>query len=122
MGRNYSGTLVSDQPWYREGMVNPRMFWVPQISPSGLMFYTGDRFPGWKGSVFVGALSGQQLQRIAFDQPGQAERRESLLTEMHLRFRDVEQGPADGLIYVTTEVRYGSGQPDGTILRLEPAQ
>jgi glucose/arabinose dehydrogenase len=71
--------------------------------------------------VFVGALSGQQLQRIAFNQPGQAERRESLLTEMHLRFRDVEQGP-DGLIYVTTEVRYGSGTPDGTILRLEPAQ
>jgi glucose/arabinose dehydrogenase len=121
MGRNYSGTLVSNQPWYREGMVNPRMFWVPQISPSGLMFYTADRFPGWKGSAFVGALSGQQLQRIAFNQPGQAERREPLLTELHVRFRDVEQGPADGLIHVTTEVRYGSGMPDGTILRLEPA-
>jgi glucose/arabinose dehydrogenase len=119
MGRNYSGTLVSDQPYWRPGMENPRVFWVPQISPSGLLFYTGDQFPAWKGSLFLGALSGLQVQRIAFNQPGQAERRESLLTEMHVRFRDVEQGP-DGYLYFTTEVRYGSGKPDGTIIRLEP--
>jgi len=49
MGRNYTGSLVSDQPWFREGMDNPRMFWVPSISPSSLLFYTGDRFKGWKG-------------------------------------------------------------------------
>jgi glucose/arabinose dehydrogenase len=121
MGRNYSGTLVSEQPWYREGMINPRIFWVPQISPSGLLFYTGDRFPTWKGSLFVGALSGQMLQRIALNQPVQAERRENLLTEMGLRFRDVEQGP-DGNLYVSSEVRYGSGYPDGAILRIEPAE
>ena len=54
MGRNYTGTLVSDKPWFREGMDNPRMFWVPSISPSSLMFYNGDRFKGWKGSMFVG--------------------------------------------------------------------
>jgi glucose/arabinose dehydrogenase len=119
MGRNYSGTLVSDQPFARAGMENPRVFWVPQISPSGLLFYTGDTFPAWKGSLFVGALSGLQVQRIAFNQPGQAERREPLLTEMRSRFRDVEQGP-DGFIYLTTEQRYGSGKPDGTIIRLEP--
>ncbi len=53
--------------------------------------------------------------------PGQAERREPLLTEMHSRFRDVEQGP-DGFLYFATELRYGSGKPDGTIIRLEPAQ
>jgi glucose/arabinose dehydrogenase len=100
-------------------MENPRVFWVPQISPSGLLFYTGDTFPAWKGSLFVGALSGLQVQRIAFNQPGQAERREPLLTEMRSRFRDVEQGP-DGFIYLTTEQRYGSGKPDGTIIRLEP--
>jgi glucose/arabinose dehydrogenase len=121
MGRNYSGTLVSDQPYYRPGMENPRMFWVPQISPSGLMFYTGERFPDWKGSIFVGSLSGQQVQRILLDQPGQAERREPILTELGVRFRDVEQGP-DGAIYFTTEVRYGSGTPDGTIIRIEPAE
>ena len=45
MGRNYTGTLVSDQPWSRPGMDNPRMFWVPSISPSSIMFYTGDKFP-----------------------------------------------------------------------------
>jgi glucose/arabinose dehydrogenase len=121
LGRNYSGTLVSDQPWYRPGMENPRMFWVPQISPSGLTFYTGDRFPQWKGSAFIGSLNGQQVQRLAFNLPGQAERREPLLRELGVRFRDIEQGP-DGLLYVATEVRYGSGSPDGTILRIEPAE
>lgn len=121
MGRNYSGTLVSDQPWFRPGMQMPRMFWVPAISPSGMTFYTGDAFPGWKGNLFTGALSGQQVQRIALGQPGQAERRESLLTELGVRFRDVEQGP-DGFLYVSTEVRYGSGSPDGTVLRIEPAE
>lgn len=120
MGRNYSGTLVSDQPWYRPGMENPRVFWVPAISPSGMTFYTGDRFGDWKGSLFVGSLSGQQVQRLTFDRPGQAEGREPLLRELGVRFRDVEQGP-DGYLYLTTEVRYGSGQPDGTILRIEPA-
>jgi glucose/arabinose dehydrogenase len=121
MGRNYSGTLVSDEPWYRPGMENPRMFWVPQISPSGLMFYTGERFARWKGSAFIGSLNGQQVQRLAFNLPGQAERREPLLRELGVRFRDVEQGP-DGLLYVSTEVRYGSGAPDGTILRVEPVE
>jgi glucose/arabinose dehydrogenase len=120
MGRNYSGTLVSDQPWYRPGMEMPRMFWVPVISPSAMTFYTGDRFPEWNGNLFVSALSGQQVQRIAFDQPGQAEQREPMLTELGVRFRDVLQGP-DGYLYVATEVRYGSGNPDGTILRIEPA-
>ena len=97
------------------------MFWVPQISPSSMAFYTGERFPDWQGSLFVGALSGQHLQRVLFDQPGQAERREQLLGELGVRFRDVEQGP-DGYLYLATEVRYGSGNPDGTILRLEPAE
>jgi glucose/arabinose dehydrogenase len=120
-GRNYTGTLVSDQPWYRPGMEMPRMFWVPQISPAGMVFYTGDRFPDWKNNLIVGALSGQQVQRVMFNQPGQAERREVLLRELGVRFRDVEQGP-DGLIYFATEVRYGSGQPDGTVLRIEPIE
>jgi glucose/arabinose dehydrogenase len=120
LGRNYSGTLVSDQPFSRPGMEDPRMFWTPQISPSGLLFYTGDKFPAWRGNLFVTALSAQQVQRI-YDAPGQAERREPLLTEMRARFRDVEQGP-DGFIYLATELRYGSGKPDGTIIRLEPGR
>lgn len=120
MGRNYSGTLVSDQPWHREGMINPRVFWVPAISPSSIAFYTGEAFPQWQGNLFVTALSGQHVERIAFGQPGQAESRQELLAEMGVRFRDVEQGP-DGYIYLSTEVRYGSSTPDGTVIRLEPA-
>ncbi len=120
LGRNYTGTLVSDQPWYRKGMDNPRIFWTPAITPSGMIFYTGDKFPEWQGDIFVGALSGKQVQRIALDQPREAEQREPMLTQLGVRFRDVEQGP-DGDIYVTTEVRYGGTKPDGTVLRIAPA-
>ena len=59
MGRNYTGTLASDQPFARPGMDNARMFWVPSISPSSIMFYTGDKFPRWKNNLFVGALTTQ---------------------------------------------------------------
>jgi glucose/arabinose dehydrogenase len=119
MGRNYTGTLVSDEPFARPGMDNARMFWVPSISPSSLMFYTGDKFPQWRDNLFVGALNGQSLQRVAFGQPSQAERREELLESLNLRFRDVQQSP-DGYIYVATELRFGGGGDDGTVLRLEP--
>jgi aldose sugar dehydrogenase len=121
MGRNYTGTLVSDEPWWRPGMENPRMFWVPSISPSSITFYTGNRFPSWKGNLFVGALNGKQLQRVAFNQPSQAERREPLLTQLDVRVRDVGQGP-DGLLYVATEMRTAGEDPDGAILRIEPAE
>jgi glucose/arabinose dehydrogenase len=55
-------------------MDNARMFWVPSISPSSIMFYTGDKFPRWKNNLFVGALTTQQLIRVAFGKPSQAER------------------------------------------------
>ena len=125
MGRNYTGNLVSDQPWYRPGIEMPRMFWVPVISPSSLIFYTGERFPQWKGNIFIGTLSGQQLQRVVIRPPGQgaggqAEQRVPMLTELGVRYRDVQQGP-DGAIYVATEVTYASGKPDGTVMKIEPA-
>jgi glucose/arabinose dehydrogenase len=119
-GRNYTGSLVSEQPWARPGMDNPRIHWVPSISPSGMMFYTGDKFPRWKNNLFVGALTTKQLQRIAFGQPSQAERREALLLPLNVRVRDVQQSP-DGYIYVATEQATGGGA-DGTILRIEPAE
>jgi glucose/arabinose dehydrogenase len=121
MGRNYTGTLVSEEPWFRRGMENPRMFWVPSISPSSIAFYTGDKFPRWKGSLFVGALNGQQLQRVSFNQPSQAERREPLLRQLGVRIRDVQQGP-DGYLYVVTELMSGGSAADGTLLRIEPAE
>lgn len=120
MGRNYTGTLVSDHPWSRDRMINPRIFWVPSISPSSITFYTGDQFPNWRGSLLVGALTTRQLQRVSFNQPSQAERRETLLGELDIRVRDVQQGP-DGNVYVATEVSTGGNDPTGTVLRIEPA-
>ena len=121
MGRNYTGSLVSDQPWARPGMDNPRIFWVPSISPSSIMFYTGDKFPKWKNNLFVGSLTEQKLIRIAFHQPSQAEPREGLLIPLQQRIRDVVQGP-DGYIYVATEKASRGDAADGTVLRIEPAQ
>jgi len=118
-GRNYTGTLVSDQPWARPGMDNPRIHWVPSISPSSIMFYTGDKFPRWKNNLFVGALTTRQLIRVAFGQPSQAERREGLLIPMDVRPRDVQQSP-DGFIYIATEQSSGGNAADGMVLRIEP--
>ena len=118
-GRNYTGTLVSDQPWARPGMDNPRIHWVPSISPSSILFYTGDKFPRWKNNLFVGALTTRQLVRIAFNQPSQAERREGLLIPMDVRPRDVQQSP-DGYIYIVTEQSSGGNAADGRVLRIEP--
>ena len=77
MGRNYTGTLASDQPFARPGMDNARMFWVPSISPSSIMFYTGDKFPRWKNNLFVGALTTQAAHssRIRSTVAGGASRR-----------------------------------------------
>lgn len=119
MGRNYTGSLVSDQWYHRDGMDDPRMFWVPSISPSSLIFYTGDKFSEWKNNMLIGALNGLSLQRVAFNQPSQAERREPLLRQLNVRIRDVQQSP-DGYIYVATELRSGGTAADGTVLRLEP--
>jgi glucose/arabinose dehydrogenase len=119
-GRNYTGTLVSDQPYSRPGMDNPRMNWVPSISPSSIMFYTGDKFPRWKNSLFVGALTTRQLIRVSFNQPSQAEKREGLLIPLDTRPRDVQQSP-DGYIYIVTEQASGGNAADGMVLRLEPA-
>jgi glucose/arabinose dehydrogenase len=121
MGRNYTGSLPSEQWYHRDGMDDPRMFWVPSISPSSLAFYTGDKFPRWKGSMLVGALNGMNLQRVSFNQPSQAERREPLLKQLNVRIRDVQQSP-DGYLYVATELRSGGTAADGTVLRLEPAE
>jgi glucose/arabinose dehydrogenase len=121
MGRNYTGTLASDQPFSRPGMDNARMFWVPSISPSSIMFYTGDKFPRWKNNLFVGALTTRQLIRVAFGQPSQAERREGLLIPLNIRVRDVQQSP-DGYIYVATEGASGGNASDGMVLKIEPVE
>jgi glucose/arabinose dehydrogenase len=95
-------------------MEQPLLFWSPSIALSGMAFYTGDRFPAWKGSVFVGGLIGEQLQRIVFNQRGLPIRRDPMLTELKQRIREVRQGP-DGLLYLLTD------EAAGALLRIEPA-
>ena len=118
-GRTYQGPRQSEIPW-KEGMEQPLVFWVPSIATSGLTFYTGDRFPRWKGNVFVGALREGEIpgtghmERVVLNQAGDELRREKLLIELRQRIRDIRQGP-DGFLYVLTE------EDQGALLRIEPA-
>jgi len=119
-GRVYSGPRVSPNPTL-EGMIAPIVFWVPSIAVTGMTFYQGDVFTGWKRNAFVGGLregevprSGQ-INRIEFNDKWEEIRRESLLRELGQRIRDVREGP-DGLLYVLT-----AESPDGAVLRIEPA-
>ena len=119
-GRDYAGNEITAEP-SRPGMEQPFLFWVPSIAVSGMAFYTGDRFPAWKGNVFVGSLRfggfprTGHVQRLVFSDAGLPLRRELLLTELKLRIRDVRQGP-DGLLYVLTE------EDEAAVLRIEPAE
>jgi len=128
-GRNYGWPIVSlgrdyAGPWQgkfaQDGIEQPVVYWMPAISVSGMAFYTGDRFPAWKGNVFVGALrfgeiaNTGHLERIVLNPKGEELRREMMLTELRQRIRDVRQGP-DGLLYLLTD------ESPGAVLRLEPA-
>jgi len=119
-GRSYSGELTGDTgPSQAEpcapGMEQPFLFWNPSIAAAGMVFYTGDRFPEWKGHLFVGALRGNQLQHVTIDAKGLPQRPwHSLLTELKQRIREVRQGP-DGLLYLLTD------EDAGALLRIEPA-
>jgi len=118
-GRDYSGAQISSSP-VAEGVEQPLIIWLPSIAPGGLTFYTGDRFPAWKGNLFVtSARRGEVprtggLERVVLNDKLEELRRETLLTELHQRLRDVRQGP-DGLLYVVTD------EDDGALLRIEPA-
>jgi glucose/arabinose dehydrogenase len=117
-GRAYDGPRISESP-ASEGIEAPLVVWLPSIAPSGMAIYSGDRFPAWKGNVFVGGMrTGEipgtgRLERVVFNDKMEELRRESLLTELKQRIRDVRQGP-DGLLYVLTE------EEDGALLRIEP--
>lgn len=119
MGREYEGPRISRRFW-EEGMLEPVVYWVPSIAPSGLAFYDGDEFPEWRGNLFSGAmLVGRipmtgHLQRIQFNDRGEEVARESLLVEQKQRIREVRQGP-DGKLYLLTE------EVNGALLRLERA-
>ncbi|MCZ6915489.1 MAG: PQQ-dependent sugar dehydrogenase [Gemmatimonadetes bacterium] len=113
-GVNYRSGSAIHEGTHREGMESPPHFWVPSIATSGLMIYTGDKFPEWRGNLFVGGLAGQQLARLTMD--GQSVELEETLVHGLGRIRDVRQGP-DGYIYLAIDDRQGGLTP---VVRLEP--
>ena len=112
-GANYgTGTKIGEGT-AKAGMAQPLYYWVPSIAPSGMAFYTGEKFPRWKGDLFVGALRDQMLVRLRLD--GEKVVKEERLLQGKLgRIRDVRSGP-DGYIYLLTD------EDKGVLARLEPA-
>ena len=122
-GANYGWPVITYGREYRSGarigvgtaapgMAQPVLHWTPSIAPSGMVFYDGDRFPGWRGGLFAGALAGQHLRRVQLDGE-RAVAEEVLLHRRVGRVRDVKQGP-DGMLWLLEDARNGS------IYRLEP--
>lgn len=110
-GLHYSGGKIGVGT-HKEGMEQPTYYWDPSIAPSGMAFYTGDKFPKWRGNLLVGALKFRLLARLTL-QGEKVVGEERLLETLDERIRDVRQGP-DGYIYLLTDARRGR------LLRLEP--
>jgi aldose sugar dehydrogenase len=115
-GVNYQTGLAIHAGTHREGMEQPAHVWVPSIGISGLMIYTGSRFPEWRGNLFVGGMARHRLARLTLD-GARVISEETLVPQMG-RIRDVRQGP-DGDIYLVTDNRDGKPTP---ILRVEPVE
>jgi glucose/arabinose dehydrogenase len=113
-GVNYDGTPVGNGKATMDGVTDPIWHWTPSIAPSGMAFYTGDLIPGWKGSLFNGALKFELLSRLEL-KGEKAVKEERLLKNLHERIRDVRQGP-DGALYLLTD------NSSGRILRIVPAK
>ena len=109
-GIEYEGGLVGAGITHGEGMEQPIYYWVPDIAPTGMIFYTGAAFPGWRGSIFIGALQRGRLVRLVIDSD-RVLHEERLMTDRPWKVRAVQQGP-DGSIYV--------GVDGGMIIRLRP--
>ena len=117
-GVNYRSGTPIHASGEREGMEQPKTFWIPSIGASGLIVYDGDAFPEWRGDIFAGGLAAthRRLARITVADDGRVMTQESLLHGV-FRIREVRQGP-DGFIYLATDNRAG-GLTD--IVRMEPA-
>ncbi|TCR69791.1 PQQ-dependent sugar dehydrogenase [Bosea sp. BK604] len=112
-GIDYSGAKIGEGT-SKPGMEQPLFYWDPSIAPSGAAFYTGDVWPAWKNSLFVGALAGQMLVRLSTK--GEAVTgEERLLAGLGERIRDVRQGP-DGFLYLLSD------DEKGKVLRVKPAR
>jgi aldose sugar dehydrogenase len=109
-GEGYDGTPIGEGITAKAGMEQPVYYWDPVIAPSGMVFYTGDKFPAWKGSAFIGGLNTQRLVRLALD--GDRVVGEEWF-DIGARVRDVQQGP-DGFLYLVTD------EDNGKLLRIRP--
>jgi glucose/arabinose dehydrogenase len=110
-GVDYSGAKIGEGT-AKPGMEQPVYYWDPVIAPSGLTFYTGNRYPGWQGDLLVGSMSPGALVRLDMEN-GRVVREERYLGDLGARIRDVVQGP-DGYVYLLTD------SPRGQLLRVEP--
>jgi glucose/arabinose dehydrogenase len=115
-GVNYQTGLAIHSGTHRQGMEQPVHIWVPSIGISGMMIYTGDKFPQWRGNLFVGGMVGQQLARLTLQ--GQKVLSEEKLAQQLGRIRDVRES-LDGYIYLVIDDRDGKPTP---VLRLEPVE
>jgi glucose/arabinose dehydrogenase len=105
LGVNYNGMPIGEGKTEAPGMEQPMHQWTPSIAPSGLAFYTADRFPAWQGDLFVGALAFQRVVRLELE-GDKVVREEAMLTDLGERIRDVRQGP-DGYLYLLTDAANG---------------
>jgi glucose/arabinose dehydrogenase len=113
-GANYVfGTSIGEGT-HKPGMAQPVHYWVPSIAPSGMTFYTGDKFPRWRGDLFVGALKDRMLVRVHLDGE-RVVKEERFLQNVLGRIRDVRQGP-EGFLYLLTD------ESEGLLVRLEPIE
>ena len=112
-GVDYSGARIGEGA-VKEGMEQPVYYWDPVIAASGMVFYTGDALPGWKGSLFIGSMTPGALVRLVLEN-GKVVREERFLGELSERIRDVQQGP-DGYLYLVTD------NPRGRVLKVVPAR
>jgi aldose sugar dehydrogenase len=111
-GEEYSGQPIGGSATTRDGTDQPVYYWDPVVAPSGAQFYTGQAFPAWRGSLFVGALKERRLVRLTIAD-NRVTGEEHLLTDRGQRIRDVRQGP-DGMLYVVTD------EDPGELWRLVP--
>jgi glucose/arabinose dehydrogenase len=112
-GRDNDGKLLNNGLTKQDGLEQPVYFWTPSVAFSGMTWLSGNKYPGWKNSIFMGGLSGQQIVRVEMNAQGRVVGEEKLLRDRCQRFRDVRQGP-DGLLYVLTDA------PAGELLRIVP--
>lgn len=113
-GNHYSGKIIPDHDTDQSGKFEaPKAWWNPVISPSSLMFYTGDQFPEWKGNAFISGLSSMSIVRVTVNPQTGAAAEASPRIVMGKRMRGLKQGP-DGNIWAIED---GAG---GRLLKLSP--